>query len=331
MATRQLPWLRLYVDTIHDPKLRRLPPAQRWVWIAVLVCARSSPVPGTLLVSVSETFQKQEVVALSVEDLADAAKVGVEEVSSALSAFERQDMIEMDEKTGAITVKHWSRRQFESDTSTERVRSHRERKRDWNDDETLHARSSNGAVTSPDTDVSDSGESVFTPAHASTHAREGDESCKALVLLERCIYERSRYSDEQWKTLREFWGHFDERLGDEIGDDIVENWMLKMHRYAPEIVAKACRTQLDEGGNFGPDYAKGIAKNLAAGFTGERPKRPQSQRRQSPQTHELPNLDDRPLPPPPDPEMQATVRAALLRQSEELMAAARAREEADGL
>jgi len=107
MARPARPWFRMYVETVHDPKLRRQPPDVRWVWVAVLACARQSPLPGTLLVS--------ERIPMTVADLADVANVTVETVDKAIDAFIEADMIHRDDES-RLAVVNWTSRQFESDS-----------------------------------------------------------------------------------------------------------------------------------------------------------------------------------------------------------------------
>lgn len=116
MPRKPRPWFRFYVEAFHDPKLRRLPSAQRWVWAAVLGAARQSPVPGVLLVS--------EHQAMDEHDLADMAAVPVRDVRKALAAFEAAGMVERLDG-GPWRATNWGRRQFESDDTTERTRKHR--------------------------------------------------------------------------------------------------------------------------------------------------------------------------------------------------------------
>ena len=117
MPRRPRPWFRFYTEALHDQKLRCVPPAQRWVWVAILAAARQSPIPGALMVSERRPMEDYA--------LADLAGVPVRDVRKALVAFCHDDMIEIDETIGAWRVVKWSERQFESDDITERTRKHR--------------------------------------------------------------------------------------------------------------------------------------------------------------------------------------------------------------
>ena len=147
-------WLRLYTEITRDRKLRRIKPTFRWIWIAILCMAKESPIPGKLLLS--------ENIPVTAEDIADEAAVTIKEVSQALQIFEEELMLH--KENGIMVVTNWDKRQYESDSSKERVKKCRENKKD----ETvtsplqdryiavtrpLHRRYSNVTVTPPDTDT----------------------------------------------------------------------------------------------------------------------------------------------------------------------------------
>lgn len=130
---------------IYDRKIRRLAPAQRWLWIAVLTFARNSPKPGYLLLSEGRFGN----VSVTVEDLADAAAIPLEEVQKGVQMFIDQNMLHLENDVFVVT--NWEKRQFESDTSTDRVRKFREKQRSTV--ETEMKRFSNVSETPPDTDT----------------------------------------------------------------------------------------------------------------------------------------------------------------------------------
>lgn len=117
MARPQRPWFRFYVESMRDPKIRRLSPSQRWLWTSVLSAARESCIPGWLMVSVKTPF--------SCGDLADYAGMKLREVETGLGVMDGIGLIEWDTNLGAWMVPKFSERQYESDTSTQRTRKHR--------------------------------------------------------------------------------------------------------------------------------------------------------------------------------------------------------------
>lgn len=113
------PWFRFYTEALYDRKLRRLTPAQRWLWVAILGAARQSCVPGYLLVS--------ERHAMDEDDLADVAGMSTKQVAASIPVFLAAGLIDVDVHLGCWHVPAWNERQFESDVSTDRVKRFRER------------------------------------------------------------------------------------------------------------------------------------------------------------------------------------------------------------
>lgn len=114
---KKLPWFRFHVEALADVKLRRMKPEHRWLWVAILGTARSSPVTGWLMISDREPCTP--------EDLADIAAVPVKAVKAGLDLMARAEMIEHDPDLGAWRVTNWDKRQYPSDSSSERVAKHR--------------------------------------------------------------------------------------------------------------------------------------------------------------------------------------------------------------
>lgn len=113
------PWFRFYVEALSDRKLRRLEPAHRWLWVAVLGMARMSPSPGLLLVAEGQPADER--------DLADVAGMQLKDVRKAMPLFELAGMVQRQDDTWSVT--NWAGRQFESDDITERTRKHRSKER----------------------------------------------------------------------------------------------------------------------------------------------------------------------------------------------------------
>lgn len=126
MAPRKRPWFRVYVEIIWDRKIRRLPTDHRWLWVTALACARSSPIPGFLLLSEGEPMVE--------EDLVDAASLKAPAVRSGLKALESLGLIEWDATLGAWRIVKWEERQFESDETAKRTARHRSKERSINGD-----------------------------------------------------------------------------------------------------------------------------------------------------------------------------------------------------
>src|SRR5436309_1613223 len=106
------PWFRFYVEAMRDPKMRRLTPSQRWLWVAVLSAARESCHPGYLMVAEDEPY--------SCRDLADYAGMKFREVTEGVDQMVKLGMVAVAMKE-VMFVPHWDDRQFESDDVTTRV------------------------------------------------------------------------------------------------------------------------------------------------------------------------------------------------------------------
>ena len=143
MAPRKMPWFRFYAETVTDRKIRRLKVEHRWLWVTVLCAARQSPIEGWLMLSDEQPVEPV--------DLADLGALTERQVTAGLTALEKAGLVRWDTNLDAWEVPKWNDRQRKSDTSTDRVRAHRDRQR--NGDETLHARSSNGGRNAPEVEV----------------------------------------------------------------------------------------------------------------------------------------------------------------------------------
>ncbi|AJK46199.1 hypothetical protein [Burkholderia plantarii] len=122
MSTAKMPWFRLYSEAIDDEKLKLIAAEDRWYFVAILCCK------GQGVLDKADALLKRKV----------AVKLGVQldtldEIARRLSEV---GLIDRD----TLQPLRWEARQMRSDTSTERVRRHREAKqRSGNADETLHA------------------------------------------------------------------------------------------------------------------------------------------------------------------------------------------------
>lgn len=148
MAPPKRPWFRLYTETLTDPKIRRLTPSQRWLWVAVLAAARQSPIPGQLLLTETEPMTDRDLAHLA--DLSvKVTRAGLEKLTElGLVAMVMQRPIDADgddpgRVAGAsrarggrdqggevLTVTKWNDRQFESDEANNRSKKHRSKPAD---------------------------------------------------------------------------------------------------------------------------------------------------------------------------------------------------------
>lgn len=119
-------WFRFYSETLHDPKLRYVQRATHQsflavfgAWVSVLSLANDSPIRGSLMLTDHEPLDD--------ELIAEELHVTVTETVTMFQAFVSVGMLEKTD--GVWRVTNWSARQYESDTSTERVQRYRNNRR----------------------------------------------------------------------------------------------------------------------------------------------------------------------------------------------------------
>jgi len=123
------PWFRLYSEFAHDPKIQMLPEAMQRRYV-MLMCLRCSE---TL-----ETLHETEI-AFQLR-LSEAELIETKQMFISKNFIDKQ-----------WNLLNWDKRQFVSDSSTTRVRKHRDKKKQpSNDDETLQKRQSNAIDTDTD-------------------------------------------------------------------------------------------------------------------------------------------------------------------------------------
>jgi hypothetical protein len=126
------PWFRLYSEFAHDPKIQMLSEAMQRRYV-MLMCLRCSE---TL-----ETLHETEI--------AFQLRLSEAELIETKQLFISKNFIDKH-----WNLLNWDKRQFVSDSSTKRVRKHRDNKKQQsNDGETLQKRSSNAIDTDTDTDT----------------------------------------------------------------------------------------------------------------------------------------------------------------------------------
>lgn len=119
-------WFRMYAEFAKDPKVQSMDETfqRRFIMFLCLHC-------------------NGEFEQLSHEELAFALRIEPTELQRTIDLFKTKGFLDDEGK-----IRNWNKRQYKSDSSTERVRKHRKRK-----DETGVKRFSNGDVTPPDTDT----------------------------------------------------------------------------------------------------------------------------------------------------------------------------------
>jgi hypothetical protein len=133
------PWFRVYSEILDDRKIKRICKKTGHskalvigIWVSLLALANNSPVRGTLTLS--------EDMPYTLEDMEDELGLPGEIINQLVDEFAGMGMV-----NGKATLKitHWEKRQFKSDTSTERVREYREKHPEKRYIETLQKRYGN--------------------------------------------------------------------------------------------------------------------------------------------------------------------------------------------
>lgn len=109
----KLPWFKLYCEIIHDPKIRRLSPDERWLWIVLLSLAASNEKRGVISVTRTSSYSCDELSELcgyTFRDMVNGEIDPREMVKNALDTFEKLEMIERD-SNGVIFIKNFEKRQ----------------------------------------------------------------------------------------------------------------------------------------------------------------------------------------------------------------------------
>mgnify|MGYP001346106462 CR=1 FL=1 len=134
-------WYRFHDDAVGDQKIAYVAEITgkselevMGAWAILLCLANKSPIRGKLLIT--------STIPMTFRNVSETFHETIDETKVLLQAFETAEMIHQDDD-GCWCITNWSKRQFESDLSTERVRKHREMKRDCNVSETPHKQKHN--------------------------------------------------------------------------------------------------------------------------------------------------------------------------------------------
>lgn len=126
------PWFRFYAEFSHDPKVQMMSEAMQRRYI-MLMCLRCS----------------NDLVTLHETEIAFHLRITDSELADTKALFVSKGFIDED-----WNLLNWDKRQFKSDSSSERVARHRAHKKEAsNDDVTLQKRQRNALDTDTDTDT----------------------------------------------------------------------------------------------------------------------------------------------------------------------------------
>ncbi|WP_170935949.1 hypothetical protein [Pandoraea sp. PE-S2R-1] len=185
MSTKQMPWFRMYTDFLNDPKMITLAFEDQRHFIGLLALKGDGTLDNKCAPDLLNRIVAQRL-------WVDFAIVG--EIKKRLMTV---GLIDANWQPAA-----WDKRQMRSDSSTERVRAHRNKtKQDGNGDETLQKRSGNGLDTDTDTEEEKKKDK--------THSRKrgagvsgGDEVAKPLSEKDLIAEGVDKQHAKDWLTIR---------------------------------------------------------------------------------------------------------------------------------
>jgi DnaD/phage-associated family protein len=163
-----MPWFRVYSDIMTDRKISRICKKTGQsralvigLWICLLSLANESPKRGQLFLA--------DDIPYTIDDLEDETGLPTEIVSQLIEEFRSFGMIS---GSGVLRIENWDKRQYKSDSSTQRVREHRAKK-SVTENETLQKRYSNLLDTETESDT-DTESDTETESETTTSSRFGE-------------------------------------------------------------------------------------------------------------------------------------------------------------
>lgn len=160
-------WYRAYAGTVTDAKLAEaalIAEVSRSVSIAAWHCLLESAAERNNCGSYDATARRVSVI------LCEPPSA----IEKLLAAFDELGLI------GSGAVRAWKKRQFQSDDSKERVRRHRDKKRQ----ETADVTACNGDVTSPYTETETEAEKIGSTKEVDSSAEPTEEPLSAEEVVE---------------------------------------------------------------------------------------------------------------------------------------------------
>lgn len=104
-------WFRFYQEFMDDPKIAMMSDSDQLLWVKALCLASDSTIRGIIL--------------LTDEEICWKLRITVETWKHAIDKFRAKGMIQHNTDGPGYVISNWDKRQFESDSSAERVRKHR--------------------------------------------------------------------------------------------------------------------------------------------------------------------------------------------------------------
>jgi hypothetical protein len=204
-------WFRLYAEFATDPKVQTLTEAmqRRFIMLMCLQC------DGTL--------QK-----LSEKEIAYALGITENKLLKTFQNFFEKMLIYRDENNSEkIFITNWNKRQYVSDTSTDRVKKHRDKKAN----ETFQERYGNATETAPDTDTDT--DKIHIPESGDSGVQVKPAKRKKKVAVKH----------EYTPSFETFWNHYPRKVDKA---DAFEVWQEidRLNITSPKTIIDAIQAQV---------------------------------------------------------------------------------------
>lgn len=209
-------WFRFYDCALDDPKVQRLPGDVFKVWVNLLCVASRND--GQLP---------------SVEDLAFMLRSDAETITRVMNELRRAGLI--DESEQGLTPHNWAERQYQSDSSAERMRKHRALKRnsdvtdvttsDVTGDEKVTVQNRYRADTDTDTETE---KIISAPARSKkgTRLSEDWQPNPDLIATATSLGLSAAQFDREIAKFRDYWASRAGSQGVKLDwDATARNWM----------------------------------------------------------------------------------------------------------
>ena len=209
-------WFRLYSEFATDPKIRMMGEALQRRYI-MLLCLRCS----------------NDDVTLHDDEITFQLRISNEEWQETKSAFLAKNLIGSDNSPSA-----WDKRQYRSDSSTERVSMFRNKAK----------QECNVSVTPPDTDTdTDTDTEVKTKSRGATASRLPDDWFPSDADISFCESERPDLkSNEVASRFRDYWVSQPGQRGRKTNWPATwRNWVRNEKRSAPAYVSTQSRRDIE--------------------------------------------------------------------------------------
>jgi hypothetical protein len=265
MADKPLPWFRAYHESAFDPKFD-IAASQTGLhhlivfgaWWKLLCLAGASPIRGTLNVTAMKRFSNDDVAAM--------LRLSNEDCNKLLEAFIGLDMLDVDKKTKTISIRNWDKRQFGSDSSTNRVKKYREKHKDV----TPKKRFSNVSETPPDTDTDTDSDVEAEKTNAAGKPATEFQKSQQEYIDKFCELTGIPQPDHKSKAFRTPWGGSSATVVKALNGHALECLPIAVNRLrkqgmtiaTPKSVEKTIMAVYGEQQHVAPDHDAIMAEFL---------------------------------------------------------------------